>query len=295
MKRLAVLGNREKPGMEAALAQIRAWAKEAGVEVETNPRSEASETDRSEGPFGPSTIQQLQGQFSGCDLIITLGGDGTLLFSAQVAAPLGIPVLSVNLGSLGFHTQVAPDDLVNALNMVSECGARVEKRVLLQAVLENESGSVVHRGIALNDVVISKSAWGHMVHLRMNINGLPATDVSADGLLVATATGSSAYNYAAGGPVLAPTVDALVINAICPHRMYFAPLVVPAETEITVEFHPQKSLEGAQFLVDGQPCCTISRDQCLKISKAPVYLPLIVFDDDFYGKLREKLRWGGFS
>lgn len=295
LNRIAVLGNREKPGMQSALHEVEEWARSIGATVETNPaRKKPSKSSRSsEGPFGPSSIEQLQQQFAGADLIITLGGDGTLLFSAQVAAPLGIPVLSVNLGSLGFHTQVSPENLRSALQEVAQGSARIENRMLVQAVLQTTDGTEVRRAIALNDVVVSKNAYGHVVHLRVRINGKPATDVSADGLLVATPTGSSAYNYAAGGPVLGPTLDALVLNAICPHRMYFSPIVIPADAELLVEFHPLKSIEEAQFLVDGQPCSTISRDQQLKISKAPMYLPLIVFDDDFYGKLREKLRWGG--
>ncbi len=224
--------------------------------------------------------------------MITLGGDGTLLYGAQVVAPLGIPVLAVNLGSLGFHTQVEPADLVIGLEAFSSGAFSIQPRLLLQPSLHHEP-EAVNPYFALNDIVISKSAWGHMVHLRLFINGETVSDISADGLVIATPTGSSAYNFAAGGPILLPSVEALVLNAICPHRMNFSPLVVPGGVDIEVQFHPRKPLEEAQVLVDGQPWRSVSHEETLKISRAAMYLPLVVVHQNFYGKLREKLRWGG--
>lgn len=285
-----MLANRNKPGVGNALREIEGWANRTGVEVVSNPGPESgSET---EDPFAGATQQHLRATFAGAELLITLGGDGTLLYGAQVVAPLRIPVLSVNLGSLGFHTQVEPPELALALELFAEGRFSVQPRMLLQAVLGSPAEGP-EPALALNDVVISKSAWGHMVHLRLFINGETVTDISADGLVIATPTGSSAYNFAAGGPVLYPTVEAIVLNAICPHRMNFSPLVVAGEVEIEVQFHPRKPLEDAQLLVDGQLWRSVAHEETLKISKAAMYLPLVVVHQNFYGKLREKLRWGG--
>lgn len=288
MKRLAVIANRQKPGVDAALRVVHAWADRHRVSIETNLEREPD--PQTSGPFSDNEVNGLRQRFEGSDMVLTLGGDGTLLYSAQVVAGLGIPVLSANLGSVGFHTQVEPSVLEQALERVLEKRYRLENRLLLKTQI---TGGEPAERIVLNDIVISKSAWGHMVHLRIQINDQPATDVSADGVLVASPTGSSAYNFAAGGPVLAPSLEAMVLNAICPHRMHFAPLVVGADAEVTIRFHPTKPLEEAQLLVDGQPWRLFTHTETLKISRAGMYLPLVVFDDDFYRKLREKLRWGG--
>jgi NAD+ kinase len=147
--------------------------------------------------------------------------------------------------------------------------------------------------LALNDVVISKSAWGHMVTLGITIDEQVVTDIAADALIISTPTGSSAYNYAAGGPVLYPDMDAFILNALCAHRMRASPLVVPGEARINVTLRQRRPGDSAQVLTDGQPWHFIADKETLKISMAPMYLPLMVFENDFFGKLRNKLRWGG--
>jgi NAD+ kinase len=279
------------------LGRILSWAAPKGVEITSN--LDAGGSLEGEAPGRLPDDDSLRESFAGADVAVTLGGDGTLLYAAHVVAPLAIPVLSVHLGSLGFHTQVEPGNIIKCLDVVLAGEFRTEPRLLLQAELDGPgvSGDPTKPRImlALNDVVVSKSAWGRMVHLRICINGKPASDLFADGLVIATPTGSSAYNYAARGPVLEPSLEAIVVNSICPHRMNFSPLVLGPNTAITVEFHPRKSLEEAQLLVDGQAWCFVSHEEKLKISRAPMYLPLIVFEDTFFQRLREKLAWGGLT
>lgn len=306
LKRLAVIANSQKPGARLAIEQIRAWAGDHGACVVTNLDSPGA----AEHPavFGPPGEEELRAHLAGSDLAITLGGDGTLLYSARIIAPLGIPLLSVNLGSVGFHTQAEPQELPACLEAVRHGEYRIEKRLLLEVSLESPAahcppedapsvppGPTVARSLALNDVVISKSSWGHMVHVRLHVDGKPVSDVDADSLVVATPTGSSAYNYAADGPVIVPWMEAMVVNAICPHRMNLAPLILSPECQLAVRAYRRSLLEEAQVLVDGQPWQTLSPDGCLKISRSPLYLPLIVFHDDFYEKLRVRLRWGGLN
>jgi NAD+ kinase len=298
MKRIAAIANCDKPEVARVLREITEWGKRNGIEVVANAGHAPDEAAAVEVQFDSARMAELRRKFAGCDIAVTLGGDGTLLFGAHVVAPLGIPILSVNLGSLGFHAQVEPDNLFASLATVRAGGHRIERRLLLEARIVGQRKGAdcgATSAIALNDIVVSKSAWGRMVHLRLHINGMPASDLYADGLLIATPTGSSAYNYAARGPVLTPSMEAIVINAICPHRMRFSPVVIGADSLIEVEFHPRKPLEEAQLFVDGQAWCAVAHGQTLNISRASVYLPLIVFDQDYFSKLRTKLAWGGLT
>lgn len=323
--RIAVIGNGTKPGTASALAAIRTWAGRHAATVETNLDDGRGPDGAIPGPavshdspFGHEPPSSLRDRFAGADLAITLGGDGTLLFAVRSVVAHGTPVLSVNLGHVGFHTQAAPEELSAALDAIAAGRHRIERRMLLDVRLANprpagapDAGAPTPGtgtgaqtppppcgdagSLALNDVVVAKNAWGHMVHLRVEADGVPLTDVDADGLVAATPTGSSGYNYAAGGPVVVPWMDALVLNAICPHRTQWAPLVMSPGTTLTVKARRRAGGGDAQVLVDGQPWCSLAPDGELKISRSDLYLQLIVLHDDFYRKLRERLRWGGLS
>lgn len=288
--RVAILVNHEKPGAAEAICKVSKWAADSGLSVVLN---ENPEQDLNGSPFGEYEALDLIRLFADCDLLISLGGDGTLLFASQVAIVLDVPVFSVNLGSLGFHTQVNMADLEDYLNRVGNDRFQIENRLMLEAELKDIETGELQKCYALNDIVVSKSVWGHMVSLRMSIDGEVVTDINADALIVATPTGSSAYNYAANGPVLHPKMKNIVINTICPHRMKFTPLVVPSESAIDIEFRPKRKVDESQILIDGQYWLPIMPHGHLKISGTSMYLRLIIFENDFYGNLREKLRWGG--
>ncbi len=293
MKKVAVIAHLHKAEALAALEDIREWASAHGVEVVSNLRDVEGE----EGRIGAEDDAIVRERFAGADVAVTLGGDGTLLYAAHLVAPLGIPVLAVHLGNLGFHTQVECSRLRQSLDEIAQGRYRTEPRMMLEADVAILPGAKQEfpegPRLALNDVVVSKTAWGRMIHVRIHVDGEPASDLYADGLLVSTPTGSSAYNYAAGGPVLEPHLDAIVLNAICPHRMHFGPVVLGPEHKIEVEFHPRKPSEEAQILVDGRLWCSVTHEHSLKISRAPVYLRLIVLENAFFRKLRQKLSWGG--
>lgn len=299
MKRIAVIANRHKPLVRETVERLQKWADQHGIEAVTSVQEDNNGEPVRVMEMDSPQAAELRQKFSGCDFALTLGGDGTLLYGSHIVAPMHIPLLPINLGSLGFHTQADPANMLECMEALRAGEFRTEARLLLQVHVEGpdsaEETSRPARTIALNDIVVSRSAWGRMVHLRVYANGSPLTDLYADGLIVATPTGSSAYNYAAHGPILEPSLEALVINAICPHRTHFSPLVVSATTNITIEFHPRKPLEEAQLLVDGQPWFTATHEERLKISRAPMYLPLVVFEDNFFRRLREKLAWGGLS
>lgn len=295
MNTIGVIANHDKPEVARVLAKLVTWARDRGKKLITD---EPLSAEASQARFTPAHSESLRARFDGCDLVLALGGDGTLLYAARIIAPLGVPVLPVNLGSLGFHTQVRPDELLPALDSFADGNRPTQNRVMLQAELvgpEVEGLPMQTPVLALNDVVVSRTAWGRMVHLRIHVNGRPASDLFADGLIIATPTGSSAYNYAARGPVLEPSLEAFILAAICPHRMNFSPIVLPATSALRLEFHPRKPTEEAHLLIDGWHCCSVSHEHSLNISRAPMYLRLVVFEDDFFEKLREKLAWGGLN
>jgi len=303
LQKIAVIAHAHKLQAQVLLKEIESWADQHNYEVVTNLAGEAPPAD-SENATGDSVLvpdDKLIESFRDAAWAITLGGDGTILYAAHVVAPLHIPVLAVQLGNLGFHTQVEPKELKEALDAMHENRYRVENRMTLKVELlpsSHDNGEALRlprsNGIlALNDVVVAKTAWGRMVHLRIHVDDEPASDLYADGFLVATPTGSSAYNYAARGPVVEPGMEAMVLNAICPHRINFSPLVLASHRTIRVAFHPRKQSEEAQLVVDGRVWCSVPQNLELKIYKAPVYLRLVVFENRFFARLRDKLAWGG--
>lgn len=300
MKRLAIIANPHKTGATEALGQLRRWAADRGVELTSNLDEAEGVAEPPARAFDTERRAALARRFAGCDAAVTLGGDGTLLYAVHIIGPLGIPVLPVNLGSLGFHTQATAETMLRCLTAVAGGEFITEPRLLLETTIEKPNGSAADnagqpRLLALNDVVVSKRVWGRMVHMTVLVDGQTVSNVSADALLVSTPTGSSAYNFAAGGPILAPSLEAIVLNAICPHRISFSPLVLSGNSVVRVQLQQRKPLELAQVLVDGQPWLDALEDETLKISRADVYLPLITFKDDFFRKLREKLAWGGLN
>ena len=224
------------------------------------------------------------------NLLIVLGGDGTLLAAARVAAPCGVPILPVNLGGLGFLTSVTLEELYPALEHVLEGRHRISERVML-AVELLRGGQAVERQRALNDVVINKGALARMVDLDLHIDGAYVCKYRADGLIVSTPTGSTAYSLSAGGPIVYPAVDAFVITPICPHTLSDRPLVVPDSVTVEVDF--EGSDEPVYLTVDGQIGIELRGGDRVRVTKAPEKLKLVrAPKKTYYELLRSKLKWG---
>ncbi len=227
---------------------------------------------------------------SRADLLIVLGGDGTLLAAARLMGEHNVPILPVNLGGLGFLTSVTLDDLYPVLEQAVNGQARYSERVLLESEVIRD-GSVFHRSRALNDAVLNKAALARIIDLRLLINGEFVCNYKADGLIVSTPTGSTAYSLAAGGPIVYPRVSAFVITPICPHTLTNRPLVVPDTAQIEVGF---EAAGGSIYLtLDGQVGVELKPEDLIKITAAPDRLRLVRPEKkSYFSVLRDKLKWG---
>ncbi len=223
-----------------------------------------------------------------CDLVIALGGDGTLLRAARLIGEKGIPILGVNLGSLGFLTEIVVEELYTALEGTLAGRFMVQERMTLEASLRSEEYHVT----ALNDVVISMGASCRMLVLTVYLGDEYVCSYSADGVIVATPTGSTAYSLAAGGPIVHPTMRALIISPICPHSLGVRPMIVSPDDAIRVDLEPEGG--DAVLTADGQVRYPLAEGESIVLRKGRYPVRLIVSPSrSFYEILKTKLRWGG--
>jgi NAD+ kinase len=227
------------------------------------------------------------------DLVLVLGGDGTLLGMADRIgeAGAGIPILGVNFGSLGFLTEVTLPEIYPALEAALAGRAHAEERLMLRSTTMR-GGSVFAQHIVLNDVVITKGARSRMIDLSVWIGDEFVTRVKADGLIVATPTGSTAYNLAAGGPIVRPNVDAVIVTPIAPHTLTNRPIVIPASSAVRVQ--PQMDDHDEVFITfDGQAGFELRSDDEIQVGRADHRLRMIrPSTRSYFDVLRQKLKWG---
>ena len=233
-----------------------------------------------------ATKSELPGQV---DAVIVLGGDGTLLSMARAVGDLGVPILGINLGGLGFLTATTLDELLPAMEALLAGDMAVEERMMLSARLLR-TGQPVGDYVALNDVVITKSAMSRIIDLSVSVDGRHATAYRADGLIISTPTGSTAYNLSTGGPILFPTMDAVVLTPIAPHTLSNRPIVLPGGQRIDVTLRGDQDV---MLTMDGQVGVPLRERDTVEVGKAPARIRLLRFDQkDFFSVLRTKLKWG---
>ena len=230
--------------------------------------------------------------FDGYDLIISLGGDGTLLYVARLAAPLGIPVLPVNLGTLGFIAANRKESWRSTFDYWCSGELLPSARIMLEISIMR-AGCCIGTHCALNDGVVSSQGIAKMIRLCLNVNGDRFGSYRADGLIVATPTGSTAYNLAAGGPALYPEMPAMVINPICPFTLASRPLVLPASDRVDVTIDETRR-SGAMLTVDGQETRVLEKGDIVQFRRAERDALLVVPQESiFFSALRTKLGWSG--
>jgi NAD+ kinase len=218
------------------------------------------------------------------DLLVTIGGDGTLLRAAQLAAPHRIPLLGINTGRLGFLTEMDADGAVEALPAILRAGFVIDERTALHV----EAHGRLH--FALNDVVVKRTS-PRMTPFQLSVDGKEAAHVPADGIVVATPTGSTAYSLSAGGPVMAPTVDAFIVTALLPHTLFSRPLVVPTSSTIAIACDAETT-GGIALEADGQVVDMLYGGDSVRVTKYPQNVRFARREPlDFFAVLEGKLRW----
>lgn len=228
----------------------------------------------------------------GYDMAFSLGGDGTVLYAARTMAPRGVPIFPINLGTLGFIAAVPPADWDELFSRWLRGEAAISRRLMLEFRVERR-GRVALQGSCLNDAVIAASGIAKIIHLHVESEYMRLGQYRADGLIVATPTGSTAYSAAAGGPILDPEMEALIINPICPFTLSNRPVLLPARETVMIGVEEEQR-SGVLLTVDGQVTEPLEPGDRVFIRQAP-YAALLIGSgrEDFYRALRSKLNWSG--
>jgi NAD+ kinase len=281
MKRIGIICKLSRKEPQEILKALLPWLRQKGCEVfvdrETAVQINVTGYDRKEIP-------------SLVDAVLVLGGDGTMLSVHRLVAGKGIPVLGVNLGSLGFLAEVSKEDIFTSVEKMLAGGCRVEERLMLKAMIQRK-GETIEEYRVLNDVVINKGALARIIDLETFIDKTYVTTFKADGLIISTPTGSTAYSLSAGGPILYPTLESIVVTPICSHTLTNRPIVLPDQVVIEIGL---KSLSEDVFLtLDGQVGCSLKPDDIIEIRKAEYKARLLVpGEKGYFDVLRTKLKWG---
>jgi NAD+ kinase len=283
MKSVAVILNPEKRDAVKLARELVPWLKEHGVKV-------TAEHDTAVAIDAPE-LSRDERQLAKADYALVMGGDGTLLRASRMMSPAGVPMLAVRFGKFGFLTDTEPDGIRAALTEILEGRYRIEERMMIGA-------SVIHKGnrmeaaTALNDVVIAKGPLARMLRLGTYVSGKYISTYAADGLIVATPTGSTAYSLSAGGPLVTPDLKVIIITPICPHTLNARSLIISSKetVEVVVESDPG---DVVMLTVDGQVGIQLEHGDKVSVQESESRAKLIsVEDTTFFDKLQTRLRWG---
>jgi NAD+ kinase len=286
MIRLGVVGHPGYSGLPAALNTLvelaPGLALELHLERELMPLVAAS-----------AGARQLD-DASGIDAMLALGGDGTLLRAARIISPHAIPVLGINMGRLGFLTCCPADQLPNALMRFARGDYEAESRMAIEARVLDTRGVPRSSWLALNDVVVHKGGFARVVSLHVAANGQPIATYGADGIVLSTPTGSTAYSLSAGGPIVYPTLDTILVTPVSAHTLAIRPVVLPSTVDVTVQ--PNNVEDELLVTIDGQVGGTFKNGETLSVRRATNRILIVRFPGtSFFATLRQKLGWGGLA
>jgi NAD+ kinase len=285
LKTVGMVVRRERPRAIAIAHELAVWLRGRHLttlaEPEVAPQLGADAADREDLALR-------------ADLIVVLGGDGTLLSIARLVGERETPILGINLGGLGFLTEITTDEAQATLARVLAGEYEVDRRITLEATVETHASGVRvadrESFRALNDVVINKRALGRMLELNVIAGGERFCSYRADGLIIATPTGSTAYALSAGGPIVFPSLDVVVLAPICPHTLSNRPVVLPDSFEIEVRLKTDDN--GAMLAVDGQQTAPIASNDSLRVRRGKSPVVLVRSSHSYFEIWRNKLRWG---
>ncbi|MBI4684199.1 MAG: NAD(+)/NADH kinase [Nitrospirae bacterium] len=281
MKKAGIICKAGRPEPLDMLKDLLPWLKDKGIDVFLD---DATASLLNIKGYKREEIPSL------ADIIIVLGGDGTMLNVARLVCESGIPILGINLGGLGFITEVHKDVLFDAMEKVISGKSSVEERIMLTASVFRKTQKVAEYTV-LNDVVVNKGALARIIDFETYINKAYVTIFKADGIIVSTPTGSTGYSLSAGGPILYPTLNNLILTPICPHILTNRPIVLPDDVIVEVVLKSQG--EDVFLTLDGQVGFSLKKDDIVEIQKSPFKTRLLVPSErDYFHVLRTKLKWG---
>lgn len=286
MKSIGIIANTSKEGAAQVIAEVSDWLKNRNVSPITT-RDCAADLKLSN-----CMVMESEQLIHNSDCIIVFGGDGTLLNAVRLPGAESVPILPVNLGGLGFLTEVALDELYTALTKVLDGDYQLDERMMLRSTLHKESQEKTEaQCIALNDAVISKGPFSRMISLESYIDDEHVATYRADGLIVSTPSGSTAYSLSAGGPIVHPGLDALILTPICPHTLTLRSHIVSAESHISIIVKAAHS--NIMLTIDGQEAFDLCPGSIVEVEKADQTIKLIrSCKRSYYEILRTKLKWG---
>jgi len=286
MKKVGVVAKIQYPDTKAVLEKLIPWLsqQEKEVFIDTDAASILSKDVQPQKMYKKSEIPAL------VDAIIVLGGDGTLLSVARLVGGRNIPIIGVNLGGLGFLTEVTLEEIYPTLDKLFKGEFVPDPRLILKAHVYRQ-GERVAQSYCLNDTVVSKGTQARMIKLEILINGQFVSALRGDGLIISTPTGSTAYSLSAGGPIINPSVEAMILTPICPHTLTNRPIVIPASAKIETILKSKD--EGTVITFDGQVGFTLRHDDVVEIEASEHKIILArAPDKNYYEILRTKLKWG---
>jgi len=282
IRRIGIIAKPKLTTVSTVVQELMEWCTARQIQALLDKET-AVLTDQSEGLERKNLV-------AASDLIVVLGGDGTLLSVARVMDSHSVPILAVNFGSLGFLTEITLEETFATLQSVLDHGATSQSRMMVDVAVLRENGCVAEYR-ALNDVVLTKGALARIIDIDVNIDNRFVATYKADGLIVSTPTGSTAYALSAGGPIVYPTLGAMLVTPIASHTLTFRTLVVP--DTVTVEMSLKAIQESVYLTVDGQVGLALKGEDRIRVRKSAIALELIESSNkNFFDILRRKLKWG---
>ncbi len=281
---IGLIAHASKSEAKSLISKLAEKLREAGMELLLEDRTAAAVGERGHG--------RTQEIAAACDLIVVLGGDGTILRAVRRMAPSIPPIFGINIGSLGFLTCLGPQEIERAIECIVHRSFLLSHRSMLSVELEGGHGKAPIDALGLNDIVISRGSRSQLVRLTVMIDGDELTNYYADGLIIATPTGSTAYSLAAGGPILMPESGAFVVTPICPHVLTNRSTVVSDQSVVEVRLLvPEQEVNIA---IDGQTFHQLRLGETLRLTKSSVTLPLAMLPERSFSQvLSQKLKWSG--
>jgi NAD+ kinase len=283
INKIGIIANTTKKKSPEHVLNLREWLRQRGIEVRLDEAVAAR--------IAEAGGMEWKALAASADMLVVFGGDGTMLRVARCVCEFNIPILGINIGGLGYLTEVYLDEMFPALERILAGDFRTEKRMMLDVAVARQ-GQPIGEGIVLNEMVINRDNLSRIVELETAVNGRHLATFKADGLIIATPTGSTAYSLSAGGPIIFPEQESMIINPICAHTLTNRPVVLPEGVVVKVILWTKET--GATLTLDGQVAFTLKSGDDVEVRKSRFFTMLVASPlRDYLEILRTKLGWGG--